>query len=247
MCKHLTGSGISLRVRTKLADHEIEPTATPRGSGAFYTYVHRDVKGVIFYVGKGQGKRAWSLDRHELWHRYRTQRSQGHHTIQIVEYFASSKKAEAAEERLISHYGLQLVNWSNPKRRFDYKALEQFHILKAANLLVAAEAKVLEKTDLIGAIRRYEEAFSSMWKYSHLKLEHGLLAELMAGDDHANPNILDRLTLCLARAGRHIFVIQRVNEFENRSRNTTNQAYISSDKRRAKAKAILSLKAKIGL
>jgi hypothetical protein len=35
-----------------------------------YVYAHLDNEGKIFYIGKGNGRRAWSDDRHPLWRRF---------------------------------------------------------------------------------------------------------------------------------------------------------------------------------
>lgn len=51
----------------------------------FYVYVHRDQRGSIFYVGKGKGDRAWSTDRHPIWHRYVETRLGGHYSVEIIE------------------------------------------------------------------------------------------------------------------------------------------------------------------
>ena len=49
---------------------DVTKTPTMPKCREFYVYAHRDNKGAIFYIGKGTGKRAWSQDRHPVWHRY---------------------------------------------------------------------------------------------------------------------------------------------------------------------------------
>jgi hypothetical protein len=133
---------------------EIRPDQGVTGSGPFYVYVHRDNTGRIFYVGKGTGQRAWKGDRHPVWDRYVQERSGGTHTVQIVSYHQTSDEAEHEEQKLISQYGEQLVNWINPGRQFDYPALKRFHELRNANRILLDEAKRIESSDRNHGYRR---------------------------------------------------------------------------------------------
>lgn len=168
----------------------------------FYVYVHRDRKGNIFYVGKGTGKRAWSTNRHAVWHRYVDERLGGYYEVEIVLNRLTEQEAEEYEEELIAKYGPRLVNWVNPGRNFDYIALEQFHRLRDANRRFIEETKAIECIDLEGAVERYRLAMNRMREYEALVLEHGLISELMDWPKAGEPTILDRLTLCLVKLGR---------------------------------------------
>ena len=69
----------------------------------FYVYVHKDMNGNIFYVGKGTRDRAWkSKDRarHHVWHRY-IKKLNGKYEIEIVKEGLEEEKALALEEELI--------------------------------------------------------------------------------------------------------------------------------------------------
>jgi hypothetical protein len=187
------------------AKADITPEWQPTGSGSFYVYVHRDSANQIFYVGKGTGQRAWSEDRHPLWHKYVTERSDGKFTVQIVSYHQSSDAAEQAESALISRYGSQLVNWFNNGRQFDYGASERFHAARNATRVFFSETKALEAIDQAQAVDRYKQAMVQMFDYKSIVMERGLIAELMDDGTHftaGDPPILDRLTLCLSRLGR---------------------------------------------
>ena len=74
-------------------------------SGKYYVYVHtRNDTGKVFYVGKGQGKRAWSSDsRNPHWKSI--VKKAGGHTVNIV--FRSDVEQEAFDEemRLILKHG----------------------------------------------------------------------------------------------------------------------------------------------
>jgi hypothetical protein len=219
----IEGRGLPFRIAASIdpapAETDITPERQPTGAGSFYVYVHRDAASQIFYVGKGTGERAWSEDRHPLWHKYVTKRSGGQFTVQIVSYHKTSDEAEAVEETFISRYGKQIVNWFNNRREFDYPAIERFHTARNATRLFVAETKVLESIDPPHAVERYRQALTQMYDYKRIVTERGLIAELM--DDGTNytvgdPPILDRLTLCLSRLGRWSELKAAVDDFLRR-------------------------------
>jgi hypothetical protein len=184
---------------------DIPPGRQPTGTGCYYVYVHRDAAGQIFYVGKGTALRAWSDDRHPLWHKYVAKRSGGKFTVQIVSYHEDSDEAEEVEGALISRYGTQIVNWFNNGRKFDYAAIERFHAARNATRLFVAETKALELIDQAKAVERYQQAMIRIFEYKNIVMERGLIADLMDDGTHyttGDPPVLDRLTLCLSRLGR---------------------------------------------
>jgi hypothetical protein len=168
----------------------------------FYVYFHRDRSGRIFYVGKGTERRAWSTDRHPIWKKYVTERLQGIYDVEIHRDGLTETEAEELESSLITEYGEQLINWINPGRDFDYKAIDRFHKLRDANRRYIAETRSFENTDLPQAIARYRNALIAMREYEAITRERGLVAEMGVGPDWGDPNILDRLTLCLIKLGR---------------------------------------------
>lgn len=184
------------------------------GRRNFYVYVHRDLDGNIFYVGKGCGGRATSTDRHPVWTRYVNERLGGHYTVDIVRRDLSEAEAEYLESTLISEYGRNLVNWINPGRQFDYAALEKFHKLRDANRRFVAETRPLESQDPSQAVRRYQEALVRQREYAHLTLEHGLVAELATMfPKTGEPEILNRLTMCLGKLGRFAEAIAEAERY----------------------------------
>jgi len=168
----------------------------------FYVYFHKDSGGNIFYVGKGTGDRAWSKDRHETWNRYVADRLGGVYTVEIHENGLTEAQAIDLEAELIAEYGGDLVNWINPGRQFDYKALERYHSLRHENRAFVIETRALESTAPEAAIQRYRTAFENLLVYANITTERGLIAELTSDQRFGEITILDRLTLCLVRQGR---------------------------------------------
>lgn len=179
----------------------------------FYVYLHRDDAGNIFYVGKGTGRRAWSGQRHAVWHKYVTDRLGGHYNIEIYRDGLSEEAAESLEGELIAQFGEQIVNWINPGRQFDFEALEQYHQLRDANRRFIEETKALESTNLASAVERYLTAMDCMRNYESMTLERGLIADLAIGPDWGDPNILNRLTLCLYKLGLYQKLIAEADRY----------------------------------
>ena len=172
------------------------------GERTFYVYAHRDPSGRIFYIGMGQNRRAWSTDRHGLWHKYVNDRSGGNFTVEILKDHLTASEAERLEGRLISELGDTLVNWDNPSRGYDLAAISEYHARRDANALLVAQAKDLERSSPKEAIRIYTQALEEQRSYESLVLQRGSLVADLVGETpkFCSPDILDRLTLLLVRA-----------------------------------------------
>lgn len=179
----------------------------------FYVYIHRDSDGNAFYVGKGTGRRAWSTERHSVWHKYTAERLEGRYTVEIHREDLTEPEAEALEDKLIAEFGEQLVNWINPRRQFDYEAINDYHRLRNENKQYIEYARGLEASNLAGAIECYRTAMQVMRTYEAMTLERGLVAELRAGPKSGDPDILNRLTLCLQKLGRHAEVVAEADRY----------------------------------
>ncbi len=179
----------------------------------YYVYFHRDAAGNVFYVGKGKDRRAWSTRRHPIWQKYVTERLGGIYSVEVFRDGLTESEAEALEEQQIAKLGNQLVNWINPGRQFDYEALETYHRLRNANRSLVEDTKPLEESDLEAAVERYRTAMTTMRGYEAMTLERGLIAELGGGPDWGDPNILNRLTLCLLKLGRFSEMINEANQY----------------------------------
>jgi hypothetical protein len=168
----------------------------------FYVYFHRDSSGQIFYIGKGTGQRAWSRDRHPAWKKYVAERLRGEYKVEIYRDGLTEVEAEGLESLLISEQGRNLINWINPGRDFDYAAIERYHKLRDENRRFVSETRSLEEKDTVTAVARYRKALEAMREYESLTTERGLVAEMGIGPDWGDPNILDRLTLCLMKTNQ---------------------------------------------
>lgn len=176
------------------------PITNPTG---FYVYFHRDPSGRVFYVGMGRGRRAWSRDRHFIWHRYVEQRAGGQYTVEIHSDGLTQEEAESLEDEFVGAYGTQLTNWINGSRQFDFEALTRFHTLRDANRARIAAARDIEQEDPEEAIRRYREAIGHIAEYGRMTTETGLVAELSDPPCWDDSEALDRLTLVLSKLKRH--------------------------------------------
>lgn len=191
----------------------LESTGRRSMRSDYYVYFHRDAQGRVFYIGKGTGRRAWSEVRHSAWRKYVSDRLLGVCSVEIHEQGLTEEEAEDLEGQLIAAYGTQLINWINPGRAFDYKALEEFHRRRDANRLRVEAARSEEKGNPEIAIAEYRAALEEMRGYEALTLERGLVAEMGCGPTWGDPSILDRLTLCLVKEGRYREAILEVDRY----------------------------------
>jgi hypothetical protein len=179
----------------------------------YYIYFHKDRNGKIFYVGKGSGNRAWSTDRHPVWRKYVYEFLGGDYYVTIYKKGLTEDEAEELEWDLISKYGAQLVNWINPGRDFNYETIQRYHQRRNKNRAFVQETRQLEASDPKRAIERYRAALEEMRNYEAMKLENGLVAEIKQGPDWGDPQILDRLTLCLIRFGESDKAIEEADAY----------------------------------
>ncbi|MFT6907865.1 MAG: hypothetical protein ACJAS1_004553 [Oleiphilaceae bacterium] len=184
------------------AKSRVPSIAEPDVRRDYYVYFHKTSQGDIFYVGKGTQERAWSTDRHPVWKKYVAERLDGYFEVEIARDGLSEEEAEELEWSLICEHGENLVNWVNPGREFDYEAIDRYHKLRDENRKFVDEARRIEDNDQATATERYRRALDAMCEYEAITKERGLVAELGGGPDWGDPNILDRLTLCLIRAGK---------------------------------------------
>lgn len=187
----------------------------------FYVYGHFTPAGELFYVGKGTGYRAWARGRHSVWHYYVTKRLGGAFNVSILKDGLDEDTAVDLEEQLIAEYGDRLVNWINPGRGFNYKALDQYWQLKNAAKALIARTRPIEASDPEAAIAAYREALRIGDEWNTVDCsESGLVGEINSemGDDYESgcTDALDRLTVVLRKQGRLGEVIDEIDRYSAR-------------------------------
>lgn len=172
-----------------------------------YVYAHCDPNDAYFYIGKGVGRRAWSDDRHDLWHRYVQKSLNGKYEVKILKDNLSLEEAEELEADWIAQCGDSLVNWFNAARSTDFAALDRYHKLRNANRATIDDARRYEHSDPERAITIYLTAIEDTKEYAFMSLESGLVGRLIEEEDNESGingelTALDRLSMCLIKAGR---------------------------------------------
>lgn len=186
----------------------------------FYVYLHKDPEGKVFYVGKGENRRAWEKNsRHSLWYSY-VDRFNGNYVVEIVKEGLEEDDAMWLEEDLMKRYGGQLVNWVNLARDANYTAYGKYWDMRKEIDLLLAKANELEKLDLEKAIELYRQAMGKMKENECMEKEEyftGLAAELykdMQDESRVgNITILDRLTICLKKLKRSKEIVSEVEQY----------------------------------
>ncbi|NML63476.1 hypothetical protein HHL21_20775 [Massilia sp. RP-1-19] len=184
-----------------------DPDANQSHPRESYVYAHLDQDGNIFYIGKGAGRRAWSDDRHPLWHRYVERRTGGKYEVKVLIEGLSADEAERLESQWLAQEVATLVNWINMARRSDYGAIDQFRRLRNANRALAQLARELEKDAPAQAAEKYAAAIAAIAEYAFIKFELDLVGDLI-DDENAEFGfsgdlaILERYTMVLVKLGR---------------------------------------------
>jgi hypothetical protein len=216
----LTNLGIEISLGTTETSQPLTPAKdtnqeSPRRG---YVYAHIDERGNIFYVGKGEGRRAWSVDRHPLWHRYVKKHLGGKYQVCILRDNLSAEEAEEVEAAWIAQCSDCVVNWQNMGRATDFKVLERYHKLRNANRSLIQQAKAHEERDLAEAANMYIEAIEAITQYASIKYEKGLVGKLL--DEEAEEigrageiEALDRLTMCLIKLERSAEAAEHVDRY----------------------------------
>lgn len=96
LAARVTNAGVELSLHGGDALHPLRPApdANQENPRKSYVYAHVDSSGKIFYVGKGERRRAWSEDRHPLWHRYVEKHLGGTYQVLILQDNLSPAEAE---------------------------------------------------------------------------------------------------------------------------------------------------------
>ena len=184
-----------------------------------YVYAHIDRSEQIFYVGKGTGRRAWSIDRHPLWSRYVEKHLNGEYQIRILHDNLTANEAEILREaEWIAQCSETIVNWVNMGRKTDFEALDRRNRLRDENLALIQQAKTTKKHDLEQAASMYMQAIEAIQTYAYITYEKGLVGQLI-DEETAELGVsgelkaLDRLTICLTKLGKHAEAHQQTEKY----------------------------------
>ncbi|MCX5830148.1 MAG: hypothetical protein NTV58_19435 [Deltaproteobacteria bacterium] len=216
----LTNLGVELSLHEDDIPGPLEPAidADQVHPRQYYVYAHLDSSGQVFYVGKGMGRRAWSIDRHPLWSRYVDKHLKGEYQVRILHDNLSAADAEEVEAEWIAQCSDTVVNWCNMGRETDFEALDRYNSIRAVNLSLIQQAKAIEKYDLDKAASMYIQAIEAIHAYAFITYEKGLVGQLLEEEAaelgiHGEVDALDRLTICLIKLGRLTEAVQYTNTY----------------------------------
>jgi hypothetical protein len=97
----------------------------PCKPGKHYVYVHKGPDGIVFYVGKGTGNRAYSRDRGPDWNWYVKNVLGDQFSVELVRENVSEADASELEDLLMQRYGATIINLQNfhsPKDQAKFMA-----------------------------------------------------------------------------------------------------------------------------
>lgn len=208
-------SDIRVEVRSSFDDRPISH-AGKRQPGDFYVYVHRDIEGQVFYVGKGIGNRAYEPGRGALWDAYLREYSGGQYEVEIIEKGLSEDSALAVEAEHISRISRNPNNLVN--RVFDPPDSDQeqrSEFLKRLRLNSEATdaTRALEKENLGAAIDRYFSLLGDLRDLAYIKYDSSRVGRLKQRMWTGNQKLLNRLTICLAKQKRYSELIEVVDQY----------------------------------
>lgn len=198
----------------------------------YYVYGHYDSQGNVFYIGKGTEKRAWKKERHVTWKYYVEKHLLNNYTVKIIRDNLTENEAEILEMSLILQYSKQLINWERPlqakitfspfsEEKFttvkdatwlnSFVGTERFFKLRDANRKLISDSKILEITDIEGAIEGYRRAIKaiaeycgySQYDYMNDCLKKRINVEMEKSQGvHGEMEAINRLTMCLCKVSR---------------------------------------------
>lgn len=178
----------------------------PCKNGRYYVYIHKDSEGIVFYVGKGTGNRAYSHDRPTEWHEYVEKKSKGKFSVEIVRDQIAEDDALQIEDALMGEYANTIINRVNLHSPYDSNKLIAYSDAMRSyddGLKRAIELNKAGKLD--DAVSEYETAYLRYFDVIKnqdydLGARQGLTSTNFSFHPHA---LADSYTKALSKAGRN--------------------------------------------
>ena len=169
--------------------------------GRFYVYVHKDMQGKAFYVGKGTGNRAQSHERGADWSDYVERMLGGKYEVEIVREGISEQDAVEIEDALMEEYADTIINRQNIHAPIDATQLLAYSDAMNASTREFNAARNFESTGAVNeAARSYEASYAHFVRA--MKNNYDRSARQQLSLPGIGPNqIVDRYTKLLAREG----------------------------------------------
>jgi hypothetical protein len=209
--------------------------------GRFYVYVHKDAAGTVFYVGKGTGDRAHSLDRPPEWEEYVAKKSGGKYTVEMVREGISEDDALVVEDAAMALHASTIINRVNMHAPYDSaKMLAYCDALRAYDKSLELADDLAKGGNIEKAASEFEAAYSIYFEVvKNADYDQGARSGLNAAAFRFHPHALaDRYTKALAKAGRYgdlvAFAERYFRDYGAPSNRTEEALKNRADKARAK-------------
>ncbi|MGA2406227.1 MAG: hypothetical protein ABSF81_05695 [Bacteroidales bacterium] len=235
----------------------------------YYVYGHYDSQGNVFYIGKGTGERAGRIERHPTWTYYVEKYLLNNYIVKIIQDNLTEDEAFSMEAELILQYSKQLINWERPliakvtfspfaEKKFtevkdvrgvkDWESFHRYNKLLNENKKLISDSKILEITNIEGAIEGYRKVIKDLAEYSGYNewenmddcLLKRICLEMEKGEGiKGEVEAINRLTLCLCKVKRKDEAkIEALNYFSTYTYDCRTEAYVNIMKRVYKGEEI---------
>jgi hypothetical protein len=185
----------------------------------YYVYIHRDMSGNAFYVGKGKKTRGWDKERYHIWSWYVERHLNGRYSVEMACDNLSDLAALTMETAVMSCFDSRtLANCDNPfidpepwysKERWLREAPDR-HWSNIRSCVRKAEK--IEQQEPQNALAIYLNALTELDVWSQWQIDKEddpsdvrslVHRDMLVEKRHGDLCIIDRLTTCLALMGRY--------------------------------------------